>query len=118
MYYRLTAVHPDGNEEPQPVIAYEIGRNPFAFALAGDNPFRERTMLSYSLGTRSPVRIEVFTVAGRRVRTLVDRVQEPGRYAVALPRADAGGTRLASGIYLVRLTAGAQSRNLRVVAVQ
>jgi len=117
VFYRIGAVLFDGTEEQQPVISYEIGRKPFTFALAGANPFREQTLLSYSLGTRSPVSIAVYSVAGRRLRTLVDRVQEPGRYAVALHRVDDSGSRLAAGVYLVRLTAGSHAKNLRVVVV-
>ena len=87
-------------------------------AVAGANPFRDRTALRYSLPVRMSVRIEVFTVAGRRVARLVDGVQEPGLHSVAFALAEPQGRSLGSGVYLVKLRAGREERLIRLVALQ
>src|SRR5207247_1502371 len=54
----------------------------FSFRLAGANPFRSSSALTYALPERAPVRIEIYSVTGQRVATLVNRVQEAGLYTV------------------------------------
>lgn len=70
------------------------------------NPFNPTTRIAYSLGGRDRVFIAVFDVGGRRVRTLVDEVQEPNRYLVTWDGKDDRGGQLASGIYFIRYSAG------------
>ena len=119
VFYRLLAMLADGREQVLQVTSIDVGgRRAFTFALAGSNPFQEQTMLAYSLGERGPVKVAVYSAAGRRVRTLVDRVQDPGRYVVALPRVDAGGNRLASGVYLAKISTQREQRSVRVVVIE
>jgi hypothetical protein len=93
------------------------GSEALALSLAGANPFQGRTTLRYTLPTRQPVRVEVFTVSGRRVARLVNAVQGPGSYTATFAL-DERGRPLGSGVYLVRLVAGKEERQLRVVALQ
>jgi len=73
------------------------------------NPFNPVTHLQYSLPVSSPVRIGVYDLRGRCVRTLRDGVESEGRHTVAWDGNDDAGGRLASGLYLVRLsTSGGQ----------
>ncbi|MCU0612265.1 MAG: 5'-nucleotidase C-terminal domain-containing protein [Candidatus Eisenbacteria bacterium] len=65
------------------------------------NPFKHATGLSYALPTDGTVRLEVFTLAGHRVATLVDEWQPAGTRSVEW---DAG--HLPSGIYIQRLQCG------------
>ncbi len=87
-------------------------------AFAGPNPFQRRTTLQYTLPQRAPVRIEVFSVAGRRVARLVDDVQGAGSYTVPFAISGGGARSLGPGIYLVKMTAGHEERRLRLVALQ
>ena len=91
---------------------------PYSLAFAGPNPSRGRTTLQYTLPERVPVRMEVFSIAGRRVARLVNDVQGPGTYTVAFVTNGPGGRSLGPGIYLVKLSAGREERHLRVVALQ
>ncbi len=72
------------------------------------NPFNPSTTIQYTVaGARgqglgsSEVRIVIYDVLGREVATLVDAPQAPGTYEVRFD-----GSRLASGVYYYRLTAG------------
>jgi flagellar hook assembly protein FlgD len=51
------------------------------------------------------IRLVVYDLTGRRVRTLVRGVQPPGRYSVVWDGKDVEGREIASGIYLYRLEA-------------
>ena len=117
--YRLAGLEGDGSEtvldaaDVQTVAAPTV----LKFELAGANPFHGGTMLRYALPTREEVHIEVFDVGGRRVRELPVGEQEPGTYEIPFALGGATGAALRSGIYMVRLRAGAEVRGLRLVAL-
>lgn len=69
------------------------------------NPFNPDTQIDYTLSEASHVYLEIFDLTGRRVQTLVQRFQQPGRYGV---RWFAGNEQ--SGMYLCRLRTGSVNR--------
>jgi 5'-nucleotidase/UDP-sugar diphosphatase len=70
------------------------------------NPFNPTTVISFTLPVGVQVRLEVFNLLGQRVRSVVDEYLEAGYHAVEWNSTDDAGARVASGIYLYRLTAG------------
>lgn len=62
------------------------------------NPFRSETQINYGLPRDSNVRIDLYSVNGQRVRTLVNDWRNAGDHEVLL---DAGS--LSSGMYLYRI---------------
>jgi hypothetical protein len=85
--------------------------------LRGPNPFASGTRLRYRLPAPTQVRIEVFDLAGHRVRTLVDGWQETGEHEIALLVRDGSVRPMSPGVYFVRITAAGESRSLRLVAL-
>jgi photosystem II stability/assembly factor-like uncharacterized protein len=77
------------------------------------NPFNPSTSISYQLSAAGAVTIKVFDAIGREVTTLVNETKPAGRYTVLW---DAG--KLASGIYLCRLTTGDFSYVKKMVLVK
>lgn len=67
------------------------------------NPFRSATSLSYQLPARQHVRLSIYNLAGQRVRTLVDGMQETGIYSVSWDGRDNTGARVAAGVYFCAL---------------
>jgi hypothetical protein len=81
------------------------------------NPFNPSTTIQYTVaGGRgqgsgvSNVRLSIYDVLGREVATLVNTRQAPGTYEVKFD-----GSRLASGVYYYRLTAGSYSATKAMV---
>lgn len=74
---------------------------------ARPNPFNPRTTISYGIAAAGDVRLDIFDVSGRLVRTLVDHNQVAGTYSVVFDGQDATGHTLASGVYYTRLTTAA-----------
>jgi hypothetical protein len=70
------------------------------------NPFGSATVIPIELSTTSPLALEVYDVAGRRV--YVRRVPDvtAGSHRLLFDGRDAKGQRLASGIYFYRVRAG------------
>jgi M6 family metalloprotease-like protein len=82
----------------------------FTLAQNFPNPFNPTTVVGYQLSALSNVRLAVFDVLGREVVVLVNERKPAGRYEALFD-----GTRLSSGIYYYRLTAGNQVQTKRMV---
>ena len=82
-------------------------RTPTAFGLADNypNPFNPSTTIGYVLPAEAEVRLEVFNIAGQRVRVLLDTHQPAGHYTVEWDSRNAQGQTVASGMYFYRLQA-------------
>jgi photosystem II stability/assembly factor-like uncharacterized protein len=65
------------------------------------NPFNPQTEIEYRVPGLGLVTLKVYDLLGREVATLVNEQRQPGSYSVRFD-----GSRLASGIYMYRLTAG------------
>ncbi len=65
------------------------------------NPFNPSTLISYSIPKESLVKLSVYDILGREVKSLVNEYEDAGNYNVEF---NASG--FASGMYFVRLQAG------------
>lgn len=82
-------------------------------APAFPNPVRGATSIRFGLPRRSRVMLALYSVLGERVATLVDGELEAG-WHVARHR----DARLPSGIYFLRLHAGAEARTAKLVVTR
>jgi hypothetical protein len=82
------------------------------------NPFAPRTEIRFDLPQAGPVRLEVFDVAGRRVRNLVHEQRTAGSHRIAWNGLDDSSRPVASGFYLYRLVAGDFSQTRRMVLIR
>ena len=68
------------------------------------NPFNPSTVIAFELKIRSEVLLEIYDVAGRRIRTLIDREPKTAtRQLATWDGTDESGRLVASGIYLYKL---------------
>ena len=68
------------------------------------NPFNPQTTIDFSLPRTESVRLDIFDVQGRLVRTLVDANLGQGSHSVTWTGETNDGVRAASGTYVYRLT--------------
>jgi hypothetical protein len=115
--YRLDGRMADGTVATLGTAKVAVGPKAVSFAVTGANPFQSSTTLRYALPTAQPVRIELYSVAGQRLRTLVDGTQPAGEHLLEL-RLGKGRDALAPGVYLVRLSSASYQRTLRVVGIE
>jgi hypothetical protein len=79
---------------------------------ARPNPFNPRTTLRFELPAAAHARLEIFDLAGRRIRTLVSTSLSAGPHEVTWDGTDARGCAAPSGNYVARLTAGMEVRSV------
>ncbi len=114
------------------IVGIEVGSNdlplsqknypgPGSFRL-GDpqpNPFNPMTTISFNLPERSNVKLAIFDLAGRLVRTLISGDQfESGYHEVEWNGKSNGGIPAAGGVYLYKLDAGQYSDTKRMTLLK
>ena len=83
------------------------------------NPFNPSTTFAFELERAAPVSLRIHDARGRVVRTLeAGRPFDSGEHRLRWRGVDDHGARVGSGVYLLRLEAGAQSAFRRVVLVE
>ena len=82
------------------------------------NPFNHTTTLRVGLPKASDLHIELFDVAGRRVRDEHTPQLGAGWRQISIVGRDAGGTTLASGVYFCRVTAAGQSVTRKMIVAR
>ncbi len=88
---------PTGIETKTPLIA-SLGWN-------FPNPFNPTTTIPFTLGKGAFVRLVIYDVTGRLVRTLLEEKRSAGDHRVLWDGRDDGSHMLPSGVYLARLEA-------------
>ena len=80
---------------------------PEVFALHNNypNPFNPITNIRYDIPEVSDVRIDIYNINGQRVRTLVSREHQPGRYKIQWNATNEFGSPVASGMYIYKIHA-------------
>jgi len=73
------------------------------------NPFSGTTIVRYAVKERTKVTIKITDKAGRVVRTLADKMHNPGIFEVMWNSRDRGGRKVAAGVYVYTLKTGRRS---------
>jgi hypothetical protein len=83
------------------------------------NPLNPSAVLTFATQERGPVLVQLFDVHGRLVRTLRDQSDAAaGYHDVRIDGVDANGTRLSSGVYYVRIRAGAEEERKAITILK
>jgi hypothetical protein len=82
---------------------------PEEFALEQNypNPFNPTTNISFSLPETNDVKLEIYDLTGRLIRSLVSGQVQAGVHTLQWDGLDASGAQVASGVYLYRIQSGA-----------
>jgi hypothetical protein len=94
--------------------------NPSEYQLSQNypNPFNPETEICYTIAKSGLVRLEVFTLLGQEVRTLVNDIQSAGTRTVRWNGRDDGGRLLPSGVYFYRLTTSLFSESKKMLLLR
>ena len=116
-------VNPDSTHDATVAIGVTLGTPPQAPPGRArldvrPNPARGGTSIRVTTPTAGPQRLEVLDPMGRIVRDLDRGTFAPGTRVVTWDGADQRGLRVAAGIYLVRLRAGANTTQARIAVLR
>jgi hypothetical protein len=78
----------------------------FSLSQNNPNPFNLSTTIRYSLSRPARVKLTVYNVIGREIKSLVDSYQAEGNYQVVWNSTDNSNIVVSSGIYFCRMETG------------
>lgn len=95
----------------------EGSQKPVTYFLAQNypNPFLGNTVIKYGLPKRSKVRLSIYNVAGQKVVSLVDEVQNPGYKKVTWNGKDSSSSKVGMGVYFYLLEADNFSKTRKLI---
>jgi len=115
--YRISMLR---NQNIEAEFTTTVTTPPYVFTLKQNypNPFNPTTSIDYILEQSGPVSLKIYDVAGRLVRTLVDRSREKGQYSEVWDGADSSGRGVANGVYFYRLVSGGQTAAMKMLLLK
>jgi hypothetical protein len=82
------------------------------------NPFNPQTKITYELAGESQVQLAIFDLQGHLVRTLVNGSRATGRHIETWDGSDENGGKVASGMYVAKLTAGGVTQMMKMTLLK
>ena len=79
------------------------------------NPFNQATRVVFEVAERAPVKVAVYDIMGREVRTLHEGALSAGRHDITWQGLDDAGNQVATGVYFCRMKAGDVTQTRKVV---
>ncbi len=105
--FRLFSSEPDtSNGGPGIITTYKLFQN-------YPNPFNPETVIRYQLPDEGQVRLDIYSLIGRRIATLINETVPSGIHEVTFDASN-----LASGVYVYRLTVADQVLNKRFTLIK
>ncbi|WP_337871678.1 T9SS type A sorting domain-containing protein, partial [Ignavibacterium sp.] len=82
------------------------------------NPFNPATNIRFEIPEYSFVSIKVYNVLGKEITTLLEKEISPGSHTIDWEAKDSNNELLASGVYLIKLTAGKYTHSVKAVLLK
>ncbi|MBN1997809.1 carbohydrate binding domain-containing protein [candidate division KSB1 bacterium] len=86
-----------------------VKNSQFLLNSALPNPFNENTVFSYTLKETSELKLQIFNIQGRRIRTLFNGTRQPGFHSSMWDGRAQNGMLQASGMYIVSIASRTQT---------
>lgn len=99
---------PDPDPDPEPLIP-----NSFELYQNFPNPFHPMTTIQYDLPKDQHVKLEIYSVSGQYIRTVIDQQVNAGSHTVMID-----ASMLSSGVYLYRITTNEFTETLRMSVIK
>ena len=120
-WYKIEEISIDGKSRIfGPISVKGINPIPSDFELSPNypNPFNPQTTFNYRLPEACEVRIQIFSLLGRPIITLINQRQEAGYYTMTWAGIDENGEKVPSGIYFIRMQAGTFTKMHKMIVVR
>ncbi|RPI63884.1 MAG: T9SS C-terminal target domain-containing protein, partial [Ignavibacteriales bacterium] len=68
------------------------------------NPFNSQTSIEFQIPNQSIVKLEIYNILGQKIRTLINREENPGNYSISWNGKNDFGDSVNSGIYFIKFS--------------
>ena len=99
---------------------HEVENIPTEFDLQQNypNPFNPRTTIKFQIPHRAQIRITIYDILGKKVKTLLDEEKSAGYYQVAWDGENQLQQKMASGLYICHLNVAAHNRFIKMLLLR
>jgi len=116
-HYKLVEVSDDGTVVELRRVSLTF-RLVFALDQNVPNPFNPETTIGFAIPEAGHVKLAIYDVAGRLVRTLVDGNRKAAYHREVWNGMDNNGTRVSSGVYFYKINAGRYVKTRKMVLLK
>ncbi len=97
-----------------------LNKIPVRTRLVGNtpNPFNPTTAIRFELAERTEVKLDIYSVSGRHVSTLVSETRDAGVHTISWDGKDGTGNDVSSGVYFSRFVSNGVSQSSRMTLVR
>ncbi len=82
------------------------------------NPFNPTTTIQYRLPETANIKVEIYNVLGRKLRTLVSKKQSAGTHSVVWDGRDDTGKLVGNGVYFYKLSSGKFNQTRKMILMK
>jgi len=90
----------------------------FTLKNAYPNPFNPVTTIRYGLPKDSEVKITIFDISGRKIKTIIDSKQQAGWYDMQWNGINDQNVQVSSGMYLYKMTADNYTQTKKILLIR
>ena len=111
--YLYLATDVDDEDSDDPILPRE-----YSLAQNYPNPFNPSTVIDFTLSKQSEIELTIYNMLGRRVKILAQGKHSAGEHRVVWDGTGMDHSRVASGIYLYRLTGEGFSEEKKMILIK
>jgi len=82
------------------------------------NPFNSTTVIEYTVPVSSNIKLTIYDILGREIKTLVDSYQQAGNFRLKWDSKDNRANKVPSGIYILRFKSDSYDNTKRMLLIK
>jgi FlgD Ig-like domain len=104
--------------EKSPIVGVTDIPSEFKLEQNYPNPFNPTTTIAFEIPEAVDASVKIYDIGGKLVQTLLDGHRAAGRYDLIWDARNSSGNQVASGVYLIKMTAGDYTETRKMVLVR
>ncbi|MBN1996686.1 T9SS type A sorting domain-containing protein [candidate division KSB1 bacterium] len=107
-YYKIECVSSDGRSKQYGPVQISVSGIPQKYVLYQNypNPFNNQTTVTFDLVEDTQVKLKIYSMTGKVIRSLIDSFHSAGRHSVVWNGRSDNGLAQPSGTYICKMVAG------------
>jgi len=110
-YYDIETYYYDDEGIPMRLDSYELYQN-------YPNPFNSQTQIEYKVSENTNIKIEIYNIIGKKIKTLINSIHSPGYHEVYWDGTNNIGQTASSGQYIALFRAGGYTQTIKIIYIR